>query len=99
MTESLMVDHVKVLVVDDEQAVRRFRRTSLSAHGYDIVETTTGEDGIIAAINSQPDIIILDLGLPDVDGITVTRRIREWSQTPILILTVQDQDSAKIAAL
>jgi two-component system KDP operon response regulator KdpE len=99
MTESIMADHVKVLVIDDEQAVRRFLRTSLSAHGYDIVETTTGEEGIIAAINSQPDIIILDLGLPDIDGLAVTRRIREWSQTPILILSVQDQDSAKIAAL
>lgn len=97
--ENTMVDHVKVLVVDDEQAVRRFLRTSLSAHGYELVETTSGEDGILAAINSQPDIIILDLGLPDIDGITVTRRIREWSQTPIIILTVQDQDSAKIAAL
>ena len=97
--ERIMVDHVKVLVIDDEQAVRRFLRTSLSAHGYDIVESTTGTDGIMAAINSQPDIIILDLGLPDMDGIAVTQRIREWSQTPIVILTVQDQDSAKIAAL
>jgi two-component system, OmpR family, KDP operon response regulator KdpE len=95
----LMVDHVKVLVIDDEQAVRRFLRTSLNAYGYDIVETTTGEAGILAAINSQPDIIILDLGLPDIDGITVTKRIREWSQTPIVILSVQDQDTAKIAAL
>jgi two-component system, OmpR family, KDP operon response regulator KdpE len=97
--ENLMVDHVRVLVIDDEQAVRRFLRTSLSAHGYEIVETTSGEDGILAAINSQPDIIILDLGLPDMDGIMVTQRIREWSQTPIVILSVQDQDSAKIAAL
>lgn len=97
--ENLMVDHVKVLVIDDEQAVRRFLRTSLSAHGYDVVETTSGEDGIMAAINSQPDIIILDLGLPDMDGITVTRRIREWSQIPIVILSVQDQDTAKIGAL
>jgi len=97
--ERIMVDHVKVLVIDDEQAVRRFLRTSLSAHGYDIVESTTGADGIMAAINAQPDIVILDLGLPDMDGITVTQRIREWSQTPIVILSVQDQDSAKIAAL
>jgi two-component system, OmpR family, KDP operon response regulator KdpE len=97
--EYIMVEHVKVLVIDDEQAVRRFLRTSLSAHGYDVVETTSGEDGILASINSQPDIIILDLGLPDMDGITVTRRIREWSQTPIVILTVQDQDAVKIAAL
>lgn len=97
--EMPMVDHVKVLVIDDEQAVRRFLRTSLSAAGYEVVESTRGEDGILAAINAQPDIIILDLGLPDMDGISVTQRIREWSQIPIVILSVQDQDSAKIGAL
>jgi two-component system, OmpR family, KDP operon response regulator KdpE len=97
--EGLMTDHTKVLVIDDEQAVRRFLRTSLSAHGYRIVEATKGAEGILEAIKTQPDIIILDLGLPDMNGITVTSRIREWSQTPILILSVQDQDSVKIAAL
>src|SRR5688572_22927378 len=63
--EHLMIDHAKVLVIDDEQGVRRFLRTSLSAHGYQIAEAKTGEEGILAAINVQPDIIILDLGLPD----------------------------------
>lgn len=97
--EQLMVDNLKVLLVDDERAVRRFLRTSLTAHGYDICEASSGEDAIMAVINDQPDLIILDLGLPDIDGITVTRRIREWSQTPIIILSVHDQDMDKIAAL
>jgi two-component system KDP operon response regulator KdpE len=89
----------KVLVVDDEHAIRRFLRTSLTAHGYEVVEAATGEDGIIRAVNEQPDLIILDLGLPGIDGIEVTKRLREWSQTPILILSVQDQDTEKIEAL
>jgi two-component system KDP operon response regulator KdpE len=89
----------KVLIIDDEHAIRRFLRTSLTAHGYEVVEAATGEDGIIRAINEQPDLIILDLGLPGMDGIEVTKRLREWSQTPILILSVQDQDTDKIEAL
>jgi len=89
----------KVLIVDDEQAIRRFLRTSLNAHGYTVHEAATGEDAIIKAINIQPDLIILDLGLPGINGIEVTKRLREWSETPILILSVQDQDSDKIEAL
>jgi two-component system, OmpR family, KDP operon response regulator KdpE len=87
------------LIVDDEQAIRRFLRTSLNAHGYTVHEAATGEDAIIKAINIQPDLIILDLGLPGINGIEVTKRLREWSETPILILSVQDQDSDKIEAL
>ena len=68
----------KVLIVDDEQAIRRFLRTSLSAHGYEVHEAANGEDAIMQAINARPDLIILDLGLPGIDGIEVTRRIREW---------------------
>lgn len=89
----------KVLVIDDEQAIRRFLRTALTAHGYEIYEAATGEDGILQAINVRPDLIILDLGLPDIGGIDVTQRIREWSETPIIILSVQDQDTDKIRAL
>jgi len=89
----------RVLIVDDENAIRRFLRTSLSAQGYEIYEVATGEDAILQAVNVQPDVIILDMGLPGINGIEVTRRIREWSQTPILILSVQDQDTDKIAAL
>jgi len=88
-----------VLVVDDEHAIRRFLRTSLTAHGYHVEEATTGEDAILRVINFQPDLIILDLGLPGMNGIEVTRRIREWTHTPIIILSVQAQDSDKIEAL
>ncbi len=89
----------KILIVDDERAVRRFLRTSLQAHGYDIHEATSGEDAILQAINVQPDLLILDLGLPDMSGIDVVKRIREWSTTPIIILSVRDQDTDKIEAL
>ncbi|MBX3056730.1 MAG: response regulator [Anaerolineae bacterium] len=89
----------KVLIVDDENAIRRFLRTALHAHGYEIVEAASGEEAILQAVNTQPDLIILDLGLPGINGLEVTKRLREWSQTPILILSVQDQDADKIAAL
>ncbi len=89
----------KVLVVDDEHAIRRFLHTALEAHGYEVHEAATGEDAILQTINVRPDLIILDLGLPGIDGIEVTRRIREWTQTPIIILSVQNQDTDKIEAL
>ncbi|MCA9968914.1 MAG: response regulator [Anaerolineales bacterium] len=89
----------KVLIVDDETAIRRFLRTALDAHGYEVHEAATGEDGILQAVNVQPDLIILDLGLPGISGLAVTRRIREWTATPIVILSVQDQDTDKIEAL
>ena len=89
----------KVLVVDDEHAIRRFLRTSLSAHGYEVHEAATGEDAILQTINVRPDLIILDLGLPGISGIEVTKRIREWTPTPIVILSVQNQDTDKIEAL
>lgn len=89
----------KILIVDDEHAIRRFLRTSLGAHGYEVHEAATGEDAILLTINLRPDLIILDLGLPGIDGIEVTRRLREWTQTPIIILSVQNQDTDKIEAL
>ena len=93
------MNKTKVLIVDDEQAIRRFLRTSLSAHGYDVYEAARGEDAILQAVNVQPDLIVLDLGLPDTNGIEVTKHIREWAKTPIVVLSVQDQDTEKIAAL
>jgi two-component system KDP operon response regulator KdpE len=94
-----MQEKTKVLIIDDENAIRRFLHTSLEAHGYAVYEATTGEDGLIQSVNIQPDLIILDLGLPGINGIEVTRRVREWTDTPIIILSVQNQDSDKIAAL
>lgn len=94
-----MEDKTKVLIIDDENAIRRFLRTSLDARGYAVYEAATGEEGLVQAANVLPDLIILDLGLPRLNGIEVTRRIREWTDTPIIILSVQNQDSDKIEAL
>ena len=89
----------RVLVIDDERAIRRFLRTSLSAQRYRLFEAASAREGLEAAATVRPDLIILDLGLPDQDGVEVTRRLREWSKAPILILSVRGQDADKIAAL
>ncbi len=92
-------DGPRILVVDDERAIRRFMRASLTAHGYRVFEASTAQEGLDAAPTVRPDLIILDLGLPDLDGIDVTRQLREWSKIPIVILSVRGQDEDKIAAL
>ena len=89
----------RVLVVDDENAIRRYLRTALTAQGFTVYEAANGEEAVNGVLNNRPDIIILDLGLPDFDGIEVTRRLREWSQTPIIILSVREAENDKIAAL
>ena len=89
----------RVLVVDDELAIRRFLRASLSAQGYQLFEAASAREALEAAATVRPDLIILDLGLPDLDGVEVTRRLREWSKVPVLILSVRGQDQDKIAAL
>jgi len=90
---------LRVLVVDDERAIRRFLRTSLTAHGYTVFEAGTGREALAAVVGDRPDLIILDLGLPDLDGIEVTRQLREWTQTPIIVLSVREEEAAKVAAL
>ncbi len=89
----------RILVIDDERAIRRYLRASLTAHGYHVFEASTAQEGLAATPTVRPDLIILDLGLPDVDGIDVTRQLREWSKVPIVILSVRGQDEDKIAAL
>ena len=89
----------RVLVVDDEASIRRYLRAALGAQGFVIFEAANGTEAIQAVLGSRPDIIILDLGLPDIDGIEVTRQLREWSQTPIIILSVREAEQDKIAAL
>ncbi len=89
----------RVLVIDDERPIRRFLRASLTSHGYEVVEASTGEEALQMAANERPDVIILDLGLPDIDGAEVTRQLREWTQTPIIILSVRERDQDKIGAL
>jgi two-component system KDP operon response regulator KdpE len=89
----------RVLVVDDENSIRRYLRAALSAQGFAIYEAANGQEAINTVVSQHPDLIILDLGLPDFDGIEVTRRLREWSQTPIIILSVREAENDKIAAL
>jgi two-component system KDP operon response regulator KdpE len=89
----------RVLVVDDEAAIRRYLRASLSAHGYAVFEAESGQAALSSVTAVRPDLVILDLGLPDLDGIEVTRLLRTWTQLPILILSVRGQEADKIAAL
>ncbi len=90
---------VRVLVVDDEQAIRRYLRATLNAHGCIVTEASGGGEALRAVTDDRPDIIILDLGLPDMDGLEVTRRLREWTAIPIIILSVREQENDKVAAL
>ncbi len=89
----------RVLVVDDETSIRRYLRAALTAQGLTVYEAADGQEALKAVLAHRPDLIILDLGLPDIDGIEVTRRLREWSQTPIIILSVREAEQDKIAAL
>ena len=88
-----------LLVIADEPQVRRFLRSSLAPTDYKVIESATGEAGLAEAASKPPDVILLDLGLPDLDGIDVTRRLREWSRTPIIILSARGQDQDKIQVL
>jgi two-component system, OmpR family, KDP operon response regulator KdpE len=88
-----------VLVIEDEPQIRRFLRATLPAHGYRLLEAETGQDGLTQAAMHQPDLIILDLGLPDLDGLEVTRRLREWTTVPILVLSARGQETDKVVAL
>lgn len=90
---------LRILVVDDEQAIRRFLRTALGAQGYTVYEAVSGEAGLAAILQHRPDVIFLDLGLPDRNGLDIIGQLREWSQTPIIVLSVRDQEQTKIAAL
>jgi two-component system, OmpR family, KDP operon response regulator KdpE len=89
---------VRVLVADDERAIRRFLNASLSGE-YTVLEAATGEETLAVTVSGRPDVIILDLGLPDLDGVEVTRRLREWTQIPIIVVSVRDREYDKIAAL
>ena len=88
-----------ILIIDDEAQIRRFLRVSLEAAGYRVVEAATGQDGIVQAAMSRPHTVILDLGLPDLSGLEVLEKIREWSAVPVIVLSVQDAEQDKIATL
>lgn len=91
--------NLRVLIVDDEKAIRNFLKASLSSYGYSVFEAATGKGALDEAVDAHPDVIILDLGLPDIDGRDVIARIRKRTKTPIVILSVRDDPSEKIAAL
>jgi len=89
----------RILIVDDEPQIRRFLRATLHAHGYQTLEAASGREALDHVAMDHPDLVILDLGLPDVDGAEVLSRIREWSAVPIIILSVRGRESDKIDAL
>jgi two-component system KDP operon response regulator KdpE len=91
-------DH-HILVIEDEQPIRRFLRASLTNEGYRVTEAGSGAEGLRMATSQPPDLVILDLGLPDLDGQAVLQRLREWCSAPIIVLSARDQESQKIAAL
>jgi two-component system KDP operon response regulator KdpE len=87
------------LVIDDEVQMRRLLRITLEANGYKVIEAANGQDGLVEAATRRPDVVILDLGLPDLDGVSVLKRLREWSRVPVVVLSVRESDEDKIAAL
>jgi two-component system, OmpR family, KDP operon response regulator KdpE len=93
------VEGPKILVVEDEQEIRRFLRASLVHHGYRLIESETGQNGLMQAASQQPELVILDLGLPDIDGMDVIRQIRAWSQIPIIVLSARGREAEKVNAL
>jgi two-component system KDP operon response regulator KdpE len=98
MSEAEKIKNV-ALVIDDEPQIRRLLRVTLEANGYQVVDAATGQDGLVQAAQCRPQVIVLDLGLPDLDGVSVLKRLREWSRVPVIILSVQDRDAEKAAAL
>jgi two-component system KDP operon response regulator KdpE len=88
-----------VLLVEDEPEMRRFIRASLGAHGYRLVEATTGKEGTTLAASHNPELVLLDLGLPDEDGLSVTGRLREWSKVPIIVISARGREEDKVRAL
>lgn len=88
-----------ILIVEDDSQIRRFLRATLAAEGYAFHEALTAEEGVVQAASRQPDLVLLDLGLPDRDGLEVIRRVREWSQMPIVVVSARGQEKDKITAL
>lgn len=89
----------KVLIIDDEVQIRKLLRISLEAHDFKVFDAGTGKEGLVAMAMNHPDVVLLDLGLPDEDGIKVLKNLREWSRVPVIILTVEDAEPIKVSAL
>lgn len=88
-----------VLIIDDEPQIRRLLRVTLEANGFRVTDAANGQEGLAEAAQRRPEVVLLDLGLPDLDGLEVLKRIREWSRVPVLILSVRDHEEEKVAAL
>ena len=88
-----------ILLVDDEPQMRRFLRVTLQSQGYELAEADTGQDGLTQAATRNPDVVLLDLGLPDMDGLKVLARLREWSKVPVIVISAREQEQDKIRAL
>lgn len=89
----------KILVIDDENQIRRMLRIALKSEGYDISEAENGEQGLASIVRQQPDLVVLDLGLPDMDGQTLLRELRSWSAVPVIVLSVRNSDKEKVQLL
>ncbi len=89
----------RILVIDDEAPIRRFLRVALEAEGYGVIEAGTAREGLAMAAREAPALVVLDLGLPDADGLSVLRDLRGWSPVPVLILSVRADESDKVEAL
>ncbi len=92
-------DKELILLIEDEPQMRRFLRITLQSNGYRLVETETGAEGLLQAASRNPDVVLLDLGLPDMDGLEVTTRLRDWTQTPIIVISAREQEQDKVKAL
>lgn len=98
MTEPSTLKPV-VLVIDDELQIRRLLRACLEGNGYRVLEARSGQEGITQAAQHPPDVVVLDLGLPDIEGVAVLKRLREWSRVPVVVLSVREREEDKVAAL
>jgi two-component system KDP operon response regulator KdpE len=92
-------DKELILLIEDESQMRRFLRITLQSQGYRLIESETGADGLLQAASRNPDVVLLDLGLPDIDGLEVTTRLREWTATPIIVISAREQEQDKVKAL
>jgi two-component system KDP operon response regulator KdpE len=92
-------DKELILLIEDEPQMRRFLRITLLSNGYRLIETETGSEGLLQAASRNPDVVLLDLGLPDMDGLEVTTRLREWTQTPVIVISAREQEQDKVKAL
>lgn len=95
----MTIDATQVLVIEDEVAVRRFLRASLTAHGFRVLEAESGEEGLSLATSHNPDVVLLDLGLPDGDGVEWLARLREWSRVPVIVISARGREDDKVLAL